>query len=267
MFRLRHRFGIGLVFCALGAMHFLETYLAAILYLQLPGGIVISPGSIVLFSGKLAMLLLVYIREDAAAVRQPIYGLLVGNFLMVALVFTMRFHDLAPAVADRPLDLRLMDEMGGLMIWARILLFIDAILLILLYERMADWFGRRQLPRIVLSLALVLSFDQIGFFTALHLLAGVPMDVLCGRLDRQDGRGGGLRADGRLLPPLRRDGGGGQGHAPPRRRLRHPRPTASATRPRLTGPAATASPACSTASASTARAGAWSTTPCSASAR
>ena len=96
LFRLRHRFGIGLVFCALGTMHFLETYLAAILYLQLPGAIVISPGSIVLFSGKLAMLLLVYIREDAAAVRQPIYGLLVGNFLMVALVFTMRFHELAP---------------------------------------------------------------------------------------------------------------------------------------------------------------------------
>lgn len=180
MFRLRHRFGIGLVFCALGAMHFLETYLAAILYLQLPGGIVISPGSIMLFSGKLAMLLLVYIREDAAAVRQPIYGLLVGNFLMVALVFTMRFHDIAPFVAERPLDLRLMDEMGGLMIWGTILLFIDSILLILLYERMADWFGRRQLPRIVLSLAVVLTFDQIGFFTALHLLAGVPIEVLYG---------------------------------------------------------------------------------------
>jgi diguanylate cyclase (GGDEF)-like protein len=180
LFRLRHRFGIGLVFCALGAMHFLETYLAAILYLELPGGIVISPGSVVLFSGKLAMLLLVYIREDAAAVRQPIYGLLVGNFLMVALVFTMRFHDVAPAVTARPLDLKLMDEMGGLMIWGTILLFIDAILLILIYERMAGWFGRRQFPRIVLSLMLVLTFDQIGFFTGLHLLSGVPTGVLWG---------------------------------------------------------------------------------------
>lgn len=178
LFRLRHRFGIGLVFCALGTMHFLETYLAAILYLQLPGGIVISPGSVVLFSGKLVMLLLVYIREDAAAVRQPIYGLLVGNFLMVALVFTMRFHDIAPSVADRPLDLRLMDEMGGLMIWGTILLFIDSILIILIYERTADWFGQRQLPRIILSAALVLTFDQIGFFTALFLLAGVPIGVL-----------------------------------------------------------------------------------------
>ena len=180
LFRVRHRFGIGLLFCALGTMHFLETYLAAILYLQIPGAIVISPGSIVLFTGKLAVLLLVYIREDAAAVRQPIYGLLVGNFLMVALVFIMRLHDIAPSIAVRPLDLRLMDEMGGLMLWGTVLLFVDSILIILIYESTAGWFGRRPLPRIVLSLGVVLTFDQLGFFTALHLLAGVPISVLYG---------------------------------------------------------------------------------------
>jgi diguanylate cyclase (GGDEF)-like protein len=178
LFRVRHRFGIGLVFCALGAMHFLETYLAAILYLDLPGGIVVSPGSIVLFSGKLVMLLLVYIREDAAAVRQPIYGLLIGNFLMVALVFTMRFHEVAVPVPNRAPDFRFMDEMGGLMIWGTILLFIDAILIILLYERSAAWFGERQAPRIIATAALVLTFDQLGFFTALWLLVGVPLGVL-----------------------------------------------------------------------------------------
>src|SRR6516225_3500157 len=86
LFRMRRRFGIGMFFCALGTMHFLETYLASILYLQFPLGIVISPGSVVLFSGKLVMLLLLYIREDAAVVRQPIYGLLVGNVLLVGLV-------------------------------------------------------------------------------------------------------------------------------------------------------------------------------------
>ena len=95
LFRARHRFGIGLFFCALGTMHFLETYLAAILYVELPGNMVISPGSAVLFSGKLVMLLLVYIREDAATVRQPIYGLLIGNFLMVGMVLLLRHHIVA----------------------------------------------------------------------------------------------------------------------------------------------------------------------------
>ncbi len=72
LFRARHRHGIGAFFCALGVMHFLETYLASVLYVPLPFGIVASPGSTVLFSGKLMLLLLVYIREDAVVVRQPI---------------------------------------------------------------------------------------------------------------------------------------------------------------------------------------------------
>ena len=65
--------GIGTFFCALGVMHFLETYLASILYVPLPFGIVASPGSTVLFTGKLMLLLLVYIREDARVIRQPIW--------------------------------------------------------------------------------------------------------------------------------------------------------------------------------------------------
>ena len=65
---LRHQLGIGVFVAALGVMHFLETYLAAVFYVELPFG-VISPGSSVLFSGKLMMILLLYVKEDAAVVR------------------------------------------------------------------------------------------------------------------------------------------------------------------------------------------------------
>lgn len=81
LLRARSRIGLGAFFCALGVMHFLETYLASILYVSLPLGIVTSPGSTVLFTGKLMVLLLLYIREDAKVVSQPIYGLLFGNVL------------------------------------------------------------------------------------------------------------------------------------------------------------------------------------------
>jgi diguanylate cyclase (GGDEF)-like protein len=178
LFRLRHRLGIGIFFTALGTMHFLETYLAAVLYLSLPGGFVVSPGSAVLFAGKLVMLLLLYIREDAATVRQPIYGLLLGNLLMVAMVFLLRFHVIAPDVTDPSADFRFMDQMGWLMIWGTTLLFIDSILIILIYERAANWFGGRVMPRIMLSAALVLTLDQVGFYLALKLFIGVPTSVL-----------------------------------------------------------------------------------------
>jgi hypothetical protein len=59
LFRMRHRLGLGIFVCALGSMHFLETYLAAILYVQPAPGLLFSPGSVVLFSGKLALLLLI----------------------------------------------------------------------------------------------------------------------------------------------------------------------------------------------------------------
>lgn len=67
----RHILGIGVFLTALGVMHFLETYLAAVFYVQLPFGVA-SPGSSILFAGKLMMILMLYMREDAAVVRQPI---------------------------------------------------------------------------------------------------------------------------------------------------------------------------------------------------
>src|SRR5262249_53336575 len=110
LFRLRSKLGIGAFFCALAVMHFIETYLASIFYITLPFGIVTSRGSSVLFTGKLMMLLLVYIREDARVVRQPIYGLLIGNLLMMMLAALMRHHALIPLGADRVADFGFLDE-------------------------------------------------------------------------------------------------------------------------------------------------------------
>ena len=45
LLRARTRIGLGAFFTALGVMHFLETYLASILYVSLPFGIVTSPGT------------------------------------------------------------------------------------------------------------------------------------------------------------------------------------------------------------------------------
>lgn len=180
LFRLRRYFGLGVFLCALGSLHFLETYLAAIFYIQAPFGTALSPGSIVLFSGKLVMLLLLYIREDAEAVRQPIYGLLFGNLLIVALAWVVQHHNVISTTPGQIPDFMFLDQMGGLMIWGTFLLFIDGILIILLYERSAAWLGRNVTARIALSAALVLSFDQLGFFLALYYFVGVPMEVLYG---------------------------------------------------------------------------------------
>ena len=174
LFRLRETLGLGVFFCALGSFHFMETYLAAAYYVQLPFGISLSPGSVVLFSGKLALILLIYIREDALVARQPIYGLIIGNILLIGLVALLRQHD-AVASPGVPADLSFMDAMGLLMMWGTLLLFIDSIAMILIYERIARPLRRRPVLAIWITLALVLTFDQVAFFGVLSLAMGVPL--------------------------------------------------------------------------------------------
>jgi diguanylate cyclase (GGDEF)-like protein len=179
LLRARSRIGLGAFFCALGVMHFLETYLAGLFYVTLPFGIVTSPGSTVLFTGKLMLLLLLYIREDAVVVRQPIYGLLFGNVLLFGMALVMRHHML---VALRPgqADFAFLDQMGALMVWGTAILFFDGILIILLYERTRSWFGDRVFPRLALSGAIIISFDQVAFWVGLHMLTDAGLPVLVG---------------------------------------------------------------------------------------
>ncbi|MEO5756079.1 MAG: GGDEF domain-containing protein [Mesorhizobium sp.] len=179
LFRFRSRIGLGVFVCALGVMHFLETYLASVFYVALPFGMV-SPGSAVLFSGKLVMLLLLYIKEDAATVRQPLYGLLLGNALMIGLVLLLRLHAIAPLPDGRLPDIGFIDEMGWLMVWGTTLLFIDTILIILLYEKLGKYLRKAQFTRVLICVACVLTFDQAGFFTALHFVPGAPIGVFFG---------------------------------------------------------------------------------------
>jgi len=180
LFRARHRLGIGAFFCALGVMHFIETYLASVFYVALPLGIVTSPGSSVLFTGKLMLLLMVYIREDAVVVRQPIYGLLFGNLLTVALAALMRHHQLVALTPGHIVDFGFIDQMGVLMVWGTVLLFADCIMIVLLYERLRGWLSDNVLLRLGVAGAAVLTSDQVFFYAGLHILTGAPPSVLVG---------------------------------------------------------------------------------------
>lgn len=179
LLHLRQRLGLGVFIAALGVMHFIETYLAAVFYVQLPFG-VISPGSAVLFSGKLMLILLLYVKEDAATVRQPIYGLLIGNFLTVSLGFILQQHVTVPVVPGRIADLAFIDEMGWLMVWGTVLLYIDSLIIILVYEKFGRRLRRFVTLRFFLCGAAVLTFDQAGFFIALHAMNGAPAEVFWG---------------------------------------------------------------------------------------
>ena len=71
-FHLRTIFGFSLLYITLGAFQHLQTLMAATLYIEIAPGIVVSPGSTILFTATLFAVLLVYIRDDAVQTRSRI---------------------------------------------------------------------------------------------------------------------------------------------------------------------------------------------------
>ncbi len=179
LLHLRHRIGLGVFLTALGVMHFVETYLAAVFYVSLPFGVV-SPGSSVFFAGKLMMILMLYIQEDASTVRQPIYGLFLGNLVTLAIAQLLMLHQTVEPAPGQVADMGFLSDMGLLMLWGTTLLYIDALGIILLYERLGKFLPRWTILRFTLSGVLVLSFDQLGFYALLGHLYDAPASVFWG---------------------------------------------------------------------------------------
>lgn len=176
LFRARHLIGIGAFFCALGATHFLETYLSIAFYVKLPFGLAMSPGSAVLFAGKLALLLLTYIREDAPLARQPLYGMLLGNFIIILLVALLTL-DHARLPLPLTLNVAFLGKFAVLMVWGSLLLFLECLVMFALYERLSRRFHCGIWLSVSVTLLLALSIDQIGYFTALHLTFDIPFSA------------------------------------------------------------------------------------------
>ncbi len=179
LLHFRHRIGLGVFLTALGVMHFVETYLAAVFYVALPFGVV-SPGSSIFFAGKLMMILMLYIKEDASTVRQPIYGLFLGNLVTVVVAQLLLLHQTADLGNAQQVDMTFLNQMGVLMVWGTALLYVDSLGIILLYERLGRIMPRFMVLRFAISGILVLSFDQLGFYALLNYLYDAPLSVFWG---------------------------------------------------------------------------------------
>ena len=176
LLHFRNRLGLGVFVTALGVMHFMETYLAAVFYVNLPFGVA-SPGSSVFFAGKLMLILMLYLQEDASTVRQPIYGLFIGNLLTVAIAWILQLHHTIEMSPGSEADFGFLKEMGWLMIWGTAILYLDSIGIILLYERLGRYIKRKVILRFMICGFVLLTFDQLGFFGGLHYFLGVPLSA------------------------------------------------------------------------------------------
>jgi diguanylate cyclase (GGDEF)-like protein len=120
---------------------------------------------VVLFPAILFAVLFVYIREDAQEARKLIYALLAGDLVVAALGLLIAQHFGSPLLFN-PHNLApdLFLQQPRILVVGTLALYVDTILIILLYELIARHTASLLL-RICLSLVAVLIFDTILFVT------------------------------------------------------------------------------------------------------
>lgn len=163
-FGLREKFGHSLLYITLGAFQHLQTLLAATLYIEIGPGIVVSPGSAVLFTATLFAVLLVYIREDAAQTRSLIVGIVAANLTLSLFLKLVALHmDSELLVASGFASEHLLQWNATAFVVGTATLIIDVVLIIVLYEFFYRLFPRFLLGRILAAMFTVVTVDTVLF--------------------------------------------------------------------------------------------------------
>lgn len=166
-FRLRHRFGYAPLYVTVGAFQYLQTLMAATLYVEIVPGIAVSPGSAILFTATLFAVLLVYIREDAAQTRSLIVGVVAANLTLSLILKLASLHLQSELLVDTGSanEYLLQWSMQSFVIGTATLI-LDGLLIIILYEFFFRIFPRFLFGRILAAMLVVVAVDTGLFITA-----------------------------------------------------------------------------------------------------
>ncbi len=182
LFRIRSKLGIGFLYAAIGMFQFLQVYLASTVQINITDNIIVSPGSTVLFMVSLFAILLIYIKEDAAETRKIIYALLATNIAMVVLLQSFKWSmDSVSGEQLFKVSTQIFDTNIIVLLVGTVTLFVDSILLIIIYEfisKRVKWI----FLRVLITIGLVAIFDTICFsllaFGSSELLSSIMFSGL-----------------------------------------------------------------------------------------
>lgn len=176
LFRIRRIVGLGALFCAMGVTHVMAVYLSLTFYLLLPFGLAITPSSLILYSGLLSVLLLVYLREGKAAAWQPVYGLLFGCFLL-AIMLGLLGLERGRAHLDHMADLPRLGQAMILNLWSALVIFLSAVLIFPLLDFLLARLRQKLWLSLWLAMLLVGTLAQMLTFPALQAAFNVPLKI------------------------------------------------------------------------------------------
>jgi diguanylate cyclase (GGDEF)-like protein len=167
LFRARTVLGLSPLYIVMGGFQYLEATLSV--QVQLWPGLVIYPGSSVMFTANLFAVLLVYIKEDAVEARKLVYGLVLANAGLTLVSLLVSAHFVLPGGVDGSSATSAAEFVNSAQIAmvGAALLFVDVIGIILVYEyisRFVPWF----FMRIFTALLVIVAFDNLLFGGFIH---------------------------------------------------------------------------------------------------
>lgn len=176
LFGIRRIVGLGALFCAMGVTHVMAVYLSLTFYLLMPFGLDISPGSLVLFSGLLSVLLLVYLREGESAAWQPVYGLLFGCSLLAIMLGLLGLEH-GRAQLEHMADLPRLGQAMILNLWSALVIFLSTVLIFPLLDFLLARLRQKLWLCLWLAMLLVGTLAQMLYFPALQAAFDVPLKI------------------------------------------------------------------------------------------
>ena len=166
LFQLRKYFGLIAMLIFLGVLQAMQVYFASTIYIKITENFLVSPGSSVFFVASLFVILLIYIKEDANEIRKIVYALFISNLAISFLSYSFGWHLNDPnTVNPYELPAAIFTNNSWILIIGSLVLFLDAILIILLYENLAKK-TKNLFLRVFVTMTFVACFDSFLFSIA-----------------------------------------------------------------------------------------------------
>ena len=149
-----------------GLFQVLQSLLALGVTVQVFPGAGISAGSIVVFPATLFAILLIYVLEDEREARRLIYGVLLANLTLAILIAAGQPLLMPAGVNHLGIDAPFASRLSRIVLFAAVLLAIDAFILIRSFEWFGERVSRNSLLRAQFAMGLTIAFDATLFWWA-----------------------------------------------------------------------------------------------------
>ncbi len=177
-------FGMGPLFILIGSMQFFQVILTSSVYNLYFDKYIFSPGSTVLFTATLYAIFLVFHTESLKKVRSMIYGLLLSNIAITLLAYiSLQQIYLDNKSFNVQFVSNIFNYDTDIFLLGTCLLYIDSIILIILYELMNYKFKKKHLfLKILIPTSLVCLFDSLVFYSLNYFSDEIYMDLIIGNV-------------------------------------------------------------------------------------